>query len=466
MCREDPGFRMRVNLTPAWEASSARPVRSQQPPTAPPGPRAPAVLNLARYAHRPLDVLSDWHARYGDVFAVRLPVVGTGVYLADPDAIRELFTGDQTDLLAGAGNAFLAPILGSNSLLVLDGAEHARQRRLLLPPFKGNHVREFRDLIRKLAREEIGSWQPGSRIRLRDPIRRLTFNVICRAVFGVTDPARVARLRTALISVIDSSAAYLLVARAAQARVGRFTIGRPFGRRLRAADSLLLAEIAARRADDALEARTDVLSVLLRARDERGDALTDRELRDELFTLLAAGYETTANALTFALEFLMWNDHVLTRLRAELSAGNDSSYLDAVVKETLRLRPIIGHVPRTLTAPRRLGGWALPAGTKVLPALALVNLREELHPQATEFRPERFLGAGPAPYSWLPFGGGVRRCLGAALAQAELAEVLRIACSTVDLRPIGHRPDPVVLRGVTLAPRHGVEVEVTGRRSD
>lgn len=423
----------------------------------PPGPQAPALVNLARYARRPLEVLGEWQARYGDIFTVRFPAVGRGVYVSDLQAIRDLLTGDQTDLLAGQGNAFLEPILGSHSLLLLDGAEHTRQRRVLLPPFKGGHVDESRAFIRQAAEREIGTWRPGQRLVLRDRMRRLTFDVICHSVFGVTEPGRVDTLRAALIAVIDSSPAYLLVARVAQARPGP---AHRFARRLWAADTLLLKEIADRRADSELGSRTDVLSRLLLATHEDGQPLSDREVRDHLITVLAAGYETTATALAFAFEFLLWHPAALTRLREELQHGASDAYLRAVVQETLRLRPIIGHVPRILKRPRNVAGWDLPPGTKVHPVMTLAHLREDIFPRAHEFRPERFCEASTGRGAWLPFGGGVRRCLGAGLAQAEMTEALRIVCPAVALRPVRDRPDPVVLRGVTLAPRHGVEVEV------
>jgi len=188
--------------------------------------------------------------------------------------------------------------------------------------------------------------------------------------------------------------------------------------------------------------------------------MTDTELRDELFTMLGAGHETTATGLAFAFELLLRNPPVLSRLREELETGNDDSYLDAVVKETLRLRPVIDAAERTLTVPRTVAGWELPAGVKVYPAIALVHLREDLYPRAHEFRPERFVDEGAESYSWLPFGGGIRRCIGAALAHAEMAEVLRIVIPRVELRPLRDHPDPVVLRGITLAPKHGVQVAV------
>jgi cytochrome P450 family 135 len=425
----------------------------------PPGPRSPAVVNTLRFAYRPLAVLREWRRRFGDVFTVRFLGFGSGVYVADPEAIRELFTGDQSDLKAGEANSFMEPVLGSHSVLVLDGPEHLRQRKLLLPPFQGSRVAAFREVIRDVAAREIAGWRPGAELVLRERMRALTFEVICRAVFGVTQPDRVERLREPLVAVVDSSPLFM-VSRAARADLGPLSPGGRFARRLRAADAVLHEEIERRRSEPDLAERSDVLSLLLTARDEHGEAMTSSELRDELFTMLAAGHETTATGLAFAFELLLRNPRALTRLREELDAGVDDAYLDAVVKETLRLRPVLDAAERTLSAPRTVAGWELPAGVKVYPGIALVHMREDLYPRAREFRPERFLEEAAESYSWLPFGGGIRRCIGAALAQAEMAEVLRIAVPAVALRPLRERPDPVVLRGITLAPRHGVRVAV------
>jgi cytochrome P450 len=419
-------------------------------------------VNLARFAYRPLDALLGWRARYGDVFTVKFTGFGTGVYVGDPGAIRELFTGDQSDLLAGEANSIMEPVVGPRSVLVLDGPEHIRQRKLLLPPFQGSRVAGFRTVIREVAEREIASWHPGARLVLRQRMRALTFEVICRAVFGVTEPVRVERLRAALGAVIDSNPLYMLHP-LLRADLGRLSPGRRFVRRMRAADALLLEEIARRRREPDLEERTDVLSLLLCARDEDDREMTDAELRDELFTMLGAGHETTATGLAFAFELLLRHPASLARLRSEIEADAGDDYLDAVVKETLRLRPVIDAAERTLTRPRMVAGWELPAGVKVYPGIALVHMREDLYPRASQFRPERFLDEGAESYSWLPFGGGTRRCIGAALAQAEMAEVLRVAVPAVELRPVRDRPDPVVLRGITLAPRHGVAVEVSRR---
>jgi len=293
---------------------------------------------------------------------------------------------------------------------------------------------------------------------MRDRMRALTFEVIARAVFGVEQPARIEQLRRALVGVLDRQWVALLP-RALQRDLGPRSPWGAFQARLRAADALLYEEIARRRDAPDLDERTDVLSLLLRARDEDGAPMTEAELRDELMTMLLAGHETTATALAFAFDLLPRRPKALARLRDELAAGEDA-YLDAVVSETLRLRPVIDANQRKLTKPRTIAGWELPAGISVYPAIAVVHRRADLYPEPDAFRPERFLDGRTESYAWLPFGGGVRRCIGAALAQAEMAEAIRAIVSRVGLRPVRGQPDHVVMRGVTLVPRHGVPVEV------
>ncbi len=410
---------------------------------------------------RPLETLLGWHRRYGDAFTVRYLVFGTGVYVADPEAIRQMFTGDQSDLHAGEANAPLAPVLGENSVLVLDGPEHLRQRRLLLPPFQGSAVADWRAVIAEVAEAEVDRWSPGGELVMRERMRGLTFDVICRAVFGVTDRERVERLREALLAVVDSSTMIMFL-EGLRKDLGRWSPWGRFIRRMQAADALIYEEIERRRREPAGSERSDVLSLLLEARDENGEPMSDVELRDELMTMLAAGHETTATGLAWAFDLLLHNPATMSRLRDELDGGDDA-YLDAVVTETLRLRPVIDGAERTLKAPRTIAGWDLPAGIRVYPAIALVHRREDLYPNAGAFRPERFLEQGAKSYSWLPFGGGIRRCIGAALAQAEMAEVLRVVLRRVELAPAMPRTDQVVLRGITLAPRNGVPARVLSR---
>jgi cytochrome P450 len=424
----------------------------------PPGPRAPAAVNMARLVQRPIESLVGWRERYGDIYTVPLIVFGVGCYVSDPEAIREMLTGDQSDLRAGEANEPLSPVLGKKSVLILDGREHMRQRKLLLPPFQGSAVHSFREVIREVAEAEVESWREGQELVMRERMRALTFEVIVRAVFGVTERERIEQLRSALVSLLDMQMIFALP-KPLRRDLGRLSPWGRFQRRLRAADAMLYEEIARRRRDRDLEQRTDVLSLLLRARDEDGEPMSDLELRDELMTMLMAGHETTATGLAFAFDLLPRNPGVLARLRDELN-GEDDVYLDAVVTETLRVRPVIDAAERTLTEPRTICGWELPPGIRVYPAIAVVHLREDLYPQPYEFRPERFIAEEAPSYAWLPFGGGIRRCIGAALAQAEMAEVIRAVVSRVDLEPVRPDPEPVVMRGVTLVPRHGTPVRV------
>jgi cytochrome P450 len=425
----------------------------------PPGPRAPAAVNMARLVQRPMQSLLGWRERYGDVFTIPLPVFGVGVYVCDLEGIRGMLTGDQSDLRAGEANAPLAPVVGEKSLLTLDGPEHLRHRRLLLPPFQGSAVTAFREVIRDVAEAEVDRWQVGEQFAVRDRMRALTFEVIARAVFGVTEPARIERLRQALVAVLDMSMVVALP-NVLRRDLGAWSPWGRFRRRLHAADALVYEEIARRRSAPDLDERTDVLSLLLRARDEDGQPLSDLELRDELMTMLLAGHETTATGLAFAFDLLSRNPHVLARLRDELAAENGDAYLDAIVTETLRLRPVIDANERTLTVPRTIGGYELPAGIRVYPTIAVIHHREDLYPEPERFRPERFLEGRAESYAWLPFGGGIRRCIGAALAQAEMAEVIRTVVTRVELRPTRPAPDPIVMRGVTLVPRRGTPVVV------
>lgn len=413
---------------------------------------------------RPLESLWEWRERYGDVFSAPMLVFGMGVYVADPDAIRDMFTGDQSDLLAGEANSPLAPMLGDRSVLILDGPEHMRQRKLLLPPFGGSRVAGYRDVIRDAAEREIDRWREGERVVMRDRMRALTFEVIVRVVFGVTEPERVERLRRALVRLIDTQLAFAIPERLRWELGGRGPWGR-FAARKRAADALIYEELSRRREQPDLEDRDDVLSLLLRARDEDGRPMTDVELRDELVTMLLAGHETTATGLAFAFDLLAREPAVLSRLRDELADGDDS-YLDAVTSETLRLRPVIDAAERTLTVPREFAGHLLPAGIRVYPAIAIVHMRPDLYPEPNRFRPERFLDDDARSYTWLPFGGGIRRCIGASLAQAEMAEVIRAVVSRVDLEPVGPERVPVEMRGITLTPKRGAPVVVrTATRS-
>lgn len=427
-------------------------------PRRPPEWPQPRAWQALRWILRPEAWMLASRERFGDVFVLHLPF-GPQVFLADPEAIKDVFTGDPAVFHAGEGNAPLEPAVGPHSILLLDDEPHVRQRRLLLPPFQGSRVGAFRSIVRDAAEREVDRWRPGQELVLRERMRSLTFDVICHAVFGVTEHERVERLRAALSAVIDTPTLVMAVS-ALRKDLGAWSPGGKLKRRLAAADALIYEEIERRRGEPDLAERTDVLSLLLTARDEDGSAMTDVELRDELVTMLGAGHETTATALSFALDHLLHQPETLARLRAAIDEDGGDAWLEAVMRETMRLTPVIDAAQRTLTKPRRVAGWDLPAGVKVYPAIALVHRRPDLYPEPDRFRPERFLEREVESYGWIPFGGGIRRCIGAALAQAEMIEALRVIVPRTELQALRPEPDPVVLRGITLAPKHGVPVRV------
>ncbi len=425
----------------------------------PPGPNAPAAVQAVRYLRNPLGFLAASQRRYGDVFGVRFPSFGRVVYVAHPDLVKEIFTGAPSVFHAGEANAtVLEPALGPNSVLTLDDAPHMRQRKLLLPPFHGERVQRYGELIVELTREEMASWPREEPFAMRPHTTRITLGVIMRAVFGVHDPARLARFEGLIDEFarrVGTITAFPLLRR----DLGRFS---PWGRFVRSRerlDAFIYEEIALRRAEPGYEERDDVLSLLLTARDEEGRPMSDVELRDELVTVLGAGHETTATGLAWAVERLVRNPDVLARLRASIAAGEED-YLNATVKETLRARPVIVDVARKLTAPATVGGYELAAGTFVLPAIAALHYREDLFPEPQRFRPERFLDGKADNYAWIPFGGGIRRCIGAAFAEYEMRTILRELVAGADLRPVAAKDEAVRVRNITLAPAKGARVMI------
>jgi cytochrome P450 len=410
------------------------------------------VQTLA-WLQRPLPWLLRQQQRFGDVFTIEIAKIeGPWVMLAHPDAVKEVFTGSAEDLRAGEGNAVLGPILGSRSVLLLDGREHLAQRRLLLPQFHGERMLRYEDLVRGIAEREVATWPRGTTFPLAPRMQALTLEVILRAVFGLREGARLDGLRAALGEMLEfvvDPKAFLAVSLLGE-RATRFP---SFRRVLAATDGLLLAEIRERRGVADLEERDDILSLLLQATHEDGTPMDDRELRDELLTLLVAGHETTATALSWALERLLRHPDALERLRS-----GDRAYLDAVCHETLRLRPILPVVLRRLTRPMTIAGHDLPAGVKVAPCIALVHRRPDIYPDPHAFRPERFLEQAPGTYTWIPFGGGVRRCLGAAFALLEMRIVLDVVVAQASLAASRPASERTARRAITLAPARGAEV--------
>ncbi len=425
----------------------------------PPGSRLPAPIQGIRYARDPIGFFVDLHRRYGDVFTVRFPYFGRIIYAADPAVVKAIFAGDPAQFHAGEANAtVLEPALGPHSVLTLDEGEHLRQRKLLLPPFHGESVRRYGELIREITERDMETWPVGRPFSLRPHTQRITLSVILRAVFGVHDEDRFARATT-LVDEFGRRANLITQIPALRRNLGRFSPWARFQRAKAALDEFIYEEIALRRAEADVAERDDVLSLLLRATDEDGEPMSDAELRDELATVIGAGHETTATALAWALERLLRTPRVLERLRASIAAGEDD-YLDATIKETLRVRPVIVDVARKLTAPAEIGGYELEAGTFVLPSIAALHFRDDLYADPHEFRPERFLEGKADHFSWIPFGGGVRRCIGAAFAQYEMRVVLRAILERAELSAPDPRPERIKIRNITLAPGKGCRVRL------
>ncbi|HET6447964.1 MAG TPA: cytochrome P450 [Conexibacter sp.] len=442
----------------ALDPSIAFPPR---PPRAalPRGPRTPGILQALLFARSPLRNTLAVHRRFDEPFTVGSPGFGTSVIFSSPELVKQIVTGDPQVFHAGLANAPIRPVLGPWSLLALDRAPHMQQRKLLLPPFHGERLRSYADLIGELAEREIASWPIGAPFRLHERMERLTLEVILEVVFGITDEACKDELRRLLPLLLKSSRMLVFWGAVLHRDIGPIRPRATFRARRDAVDALLYAEIAERRAMPAKERaeRKDILSMLVEAEHEDGTPMGDAEIRDQLATLVLAGHETTATALTWAIDLLQRNPAVLARLRTD--AGKDPEYLDAVVREVLRIRPVVPVVGRTVTEPVRIGEHDIPAGTDLAAAILVTHHREDVYPEPSRFRPERFLpGAEEVPpYAWLPFGGGVRRCIGASFAQFEMATILRVLVHS-PLRLAVRRPEPIRATGVTIVPGRGVRV--------
>jgi cytochrome P450 len=431
----------------------------------PPGPKLPALLQTLGFILVPVQFIDAMRRRYGDIVTFSTSFDSGFVMVFDPETVKQVFRAPPDRLRAGEANALLGTILGQRSLLLLDGAEHLRQRKLMLPPFHGRRMRAYERVMREAADREIDGWPIGEPFAVMPSMQALTLDVITRAVFGVEEGERLTELKRrlrAMIMPVSRRLGVLILAFSGRRQRGRFA---EFARRRAAADELNFDEIARRRDATDLDQREDVFSLLVQARDEDGRPLTDQELRDELVTLLVAGHETTATGLAWAFDLLAHHPQVLERLRASLAAGEDD-YLDAVVKETLRIRPVIPGVGRVVRGgPFELAGWEIPEGVEINPSIALIHRRADRYPNPQEFGPERFLSDdAPDTYTWIPFGGGTRRCLGAAFATFEMATVIRTVLDRCEIRPASRRPARMERRGITIVPRDGARIVVTQRR--
>ena len=421
-----------------------------------PGPRLPRALQSWLGLSWPFESRLRLRARYGPVFRTNDLIVGVVFHIADHELVEQMFKWKPDQYNVGEPRQVMAPVTGPSSILLLDGARHLRTRKLMLPPFHGEAIARYAELIERITEREIGGWRAGDVVRTRTVAQAITMEVIIRAVFGIGDPERVAELKLLLPRL--SSANPLLGIERMRRDLGPRS---PWGRFVRArtrVDAMLYEEIERRRHELDGETRDDILALLLAARDEEGRPLSDRELRDELVTLLLAGHETTATSIAWAFERLLRTPHALERLSAEVEAGESSDYMDAVIKETLRVRPVVTEVFRAPNEPAELGGYVFEPGTQLAVAIMLVQYDRALYPPDPEvFRPERFLEGAPDSYTWIPFGGGVRRCLGAAFAQLEMKTVLTTILSRARLRAPRARGEKARFRGVTVLPSRGGE---------
>ena len=394
----------------------------------PPGPREPRAVQTVEWIVRPGAFLRRCAARYGEPFTLRTHWADQPVVLVShPDDVKRVFTGDREVLRGGGSGSILEPFAGPHSILILDGEKHLEQRRRMLPPFHGDRMRAWRDVVAELARNELATWPRDRPVRTHARMQHLTLEVMLRVVFGSTEP----RLRTAITSALQlTRSAPRLVAMSLGARRG-------FEQAIEQVDAVLY---------DVIETSKGGLLDELRAASD-----SPQEVRDQLVTLLAAGHETTATALAWAFERLGRRPDVVERL-------SDDAYRDASVKEILRVRPVLSIAPRTLAAPFEVAGWTLPAGVQVASCIYLTHRREDVWGDPLAFRPERFLGdQKPSGYAWIPFGGGTRRCVGAAFALMEMEAVLDEAAKAGRLEAVGP-PERVRRRAVTLAPARGGEI--------
>jgi len=412
----------------------------------PPGPPLPALVQSFVLFRWSLPFLRWCQRRYGETFTVNSALMGKIVYLTDPAAIKELFALDGKGGHAGVVNSQLEMVTGPHSLLLLDRESHVAERRLLSPAFHGGAIENLEEVARQAARRELENWGNGEILAARPAMQRITFEVIVRAVLGVDDPLLRKRLLQAFKPVFNIPPMVLFPA--LRVDLGPLSPWGRFRRAMDHLDRLLLELIRERRAEDP---REDILGVLLAATEENGEPLSDSHVRDELVTLLLAGHETTATALSWALERLARHPAVLNEVRSALGRRNDA-VIDAVAAETLRVRPLVPGVARQLSTAVELGGYRLPAGTTVVPSIELVHADDRHHPKASTFDPQRFRNRKPSNETWLPFGGGRRRCIGASLAQMELRVILSTILSEYMPTPVSKQVERARVRGITLAP--------------
>jgi cytochrome P450 len=431
--------------------------------TLPPGPTGSPLWQTLRWSFRPLNLLHEARGRYGNSFSLTF----TGferpmVMISDPEAIKAVYTERENGLPPGR-TLTLEPIVGPRSVLLLEGSDHIAHRRVMLPPFHGERMRSYEPVVEEIVAAEVDSWPLHEAFPIHSRMQAVTLEVILRVVFGIDRGPRLQQLRDRLTKLLAETASPLTQLLALATR--RFGSGGPwkaFEQMLAEVDELLYAEIAEHRQAADLEQRGDILSALMLARFEDGEPMSDSDLRDQLMTLLLAGHETTATALAWSFDLLLRHPEQLSKLRGSLQEGSED-YMRATITEALRLRPVVPLAGRRLAKPIVADGYELPAGTDVSPAIWLTHTRADLYPEPFAFRPERFLDEGPETYAWIPFGGGVRRCLGASFAEFEMRIMLREVLTRCELHKADPRPERIGRRNITFSPREGTPVVLTER---
>jgi len=437
----------------------------------PDGPKMPRFLRQMKFLLQPLEYVEDFAKAYGDTFTIRGRDGSHSIYFSHPQALQQIFAADSSQLEAGGGNRGLQFLLGTNSLILLEGDRHRRQRQLLTPPFHGDRMWAYGKAIREITYLISDDWKIGNPFKIRASMQEITLRVILRVVFGLDEGQRFQELRLLISSLLDAMSSPVMSSAIFFPFIQKdFGAWSPWGQivRLRQqVDELIYALIQERRAESD-QNRQDILTLMMSACDEDGQSMSDEELHDELMTLLVAGHETTASALTWAFYWIDYLPEVHDKLLQELSSLGDNPdpsviaklpYLTAVCQETLRIYPIVmtGFF-RVVKSPLEIMGYNLPVGTAVIPSIYLAHYREEVYPQPRQFKPERFLSRQFSPYEYLPFGGGNRRCIGLAFAQYEMKLVLATILSRFQVSLVKKRPLRPVRRGLTLAAPGGMRM--------
>lgn len=445
--------------------------------SSPPLVQTPALWNLLQWIVQPLNFLEHCRSQYGDCFSMQLGNLARLTFFSDPQAIEQIFTANAQQFEAGRANQILRRMLGDNSLLLLDGEAHKRHRQLLMPPFHGERMRAYGELIQQVTETVTQPWDSGQPFSVRPAMQAISLEVILQAVFGLTEGQRYQELKRLLADLLEFTSSRFSFATnffpVLQRDYGAWSPGGQFNRLKQAIDQLLYQEIDLRR-QDFDPSRSDILTLLLSARDETGAAMSNAELRDELMTLLVAGHETTATALSWALYWIHSLPQVKQTLQQEL-ADLDSAdpgaiaklpYLNAVCLETLRIYPV-GFIaqPRIVKSSVQVQGYDLQPEAFLVPCIYLTHHRADLYPDSRQFRPERFLERQFSPYEFYPFGGSNRRCIGAAFALFEMKLVLATILRRDQLALVNSKPLVPVRRGVTIAPKGEILMGLQQRRS-